>query len=222
MKTRKTILSDTIAIEEKKIKVNKGRVAKSIQTKAILAATVSILLGFGSTAHCALTVHNANTSDQFFTDDVAGINWYSDIHRFLGMTYAQQLSAVEALNVGGLDWTIATRAQIFELNYYNVGRDIIGAGLFTTITDSVMGRTSTTYTTGQHWVASGSTVGTNLNVAYGYSDSIYGNERMGAFAVSTGTYVVPLPASLLLFGSGLGVLGGLGGLKRGRGKTIKA
>lgn len=97
------------------------------------------------------------------------------------------------------------------------------AGLFTTQPGytSVMGRTSTFAKSvsgiDYHWVGSASkgALNTNLNASQFISDVIWGREGMGAFAVSTDT-PVPLPATLFLLATGLG---GLGILKRGRGKT---
>ena len=80
-----------------------------------------LFLSFNGLSHAGLSVSNG-----MVYDDATNLYWYADLNYFENKTYAEQITAAEALTTGGLEWHMATENEIKSL-FENYSYSEIGA-----------------------------------------------------------------------------------------------
>ncbi len=174
----------------------------------------SMMLLFGGSVDCwAALINFSNPSGNVVYDDVAHQYWMNKLDSFTNLTFADQMDSVNAYNTnnyyGMHTWHMATYDDMLSIWVYS-SEEITSKfnPSFTypeNITIAYDGRYVQAKEAGQHYYA-GITVYEGVMTKSGLLDYWYpdnmGATFLGAWVV-TDAAQVPVPASIILFGSGL-------------------
>ncbi len=186
----------------------------------IICVILTFISGSGGTSNAALI---PDAGGRFFQDTNTSWYWYTGVDEFINQTWANAKSNIEVLDtMNGLTWQMASPNDVLTLNVYNVGVEILSAGLF-----------KKTFSASPPWIPFDSVegylddVGTH-KIAHAYFNDInlsiyspFGDiplSSRGAFAVSKNSPTVPIPGAAWILGAGLT---GLAGIRQKRKRNNK-